>query len=288
MRIMHTFSLIGRGLSLRPWGSMLTLIACWFALTQLLLVIYAMDIARRTTLLPGTTGSMVAYLADSVEPEEGVHIGQTISGMPEITKVTYIPREEGLQRIREWLGTGSPLTDDVEASILPNALEIRVKPQVEGEIDRIATRVKEIPGISDVHFHSGILGSIAGAYRTIFFFGGLTACVVITCLSLVIFLSIRVGIVSRHREIEVLTILGAGFSYLYTPYLLEAGMHALIGSALALGTVWLCISSLHTRFPLSTELIPALSAFHVIAVVCFASLCSLTGAVLAVRRSIYA
>lgn len=287
MMIAHSLRLIGRGISLRPWGSLLTLVACWFALTQLLLVIFAVLIAGRTTLLPGTTGSMVAYLSDTVEQESAQVIREKIAELPEISGMVSIPREEGLQRIREWLGPGSSLTDGLDPSVLPNALEIKIKPQHEGEIARIAAAVEKIPGVGDVRYHRGILASIAGAFRTILASSVVISAVVIVCLSLVIFLSVRVGIILRRQEIEVLTILGARDSYLYAPYLLEAGMQALVGAALALAGVDLFITYLHARSDLCAELIPEVSLIHVVGVMSFACLCSLAGAVLALRKSIY-
>ncbi len=61
IRLYYIFKLILRGLRLRPWGSLLTLIACWFALCELSLLLYAVDIADRASVMPATSGSMIAY-----------------------------------------------------------------------------------------------------------------------------------------------------------------------------------------------------------------------------------
>ncbi|MDT8273642.1 MAG: hypothetical protein RRA35_10685, partial [Desulfomonilia bacterium] len=66
-----------------------------------------------------------------------------------------------------------------------------------------------------------------------------------------------------------------------------AGMQALVGAALALAGVDLFITYLHARSDLCAELIPEVSLIHVVGVMSFACLCSLAGAVLALRKSIY-
>jgi len=264
---------------------MLTLVACWFALSQLVLVLYVVETANRATLMPGTTNSMMAYLVSPLADTRIDAIQDRISVMDEVSRVEYIPRRQGLARMKQWLGPDNPLIDGLDPEVLPDALEIRIRRKHSGEMQSIAAGLLAIEEIEDVRYSRGIIGHIAGSFRIICIVSALITLIVVICLSLVIFLSIRVGIAARAREVEVMSLLGADGFFLYAPYLIEACLYGIIGSLLALGSTQVVINSLLGRVPVFLSLVMPLNIHHIIEVIFFACLCSITAAVLAIRGS---
>ena len=285
IKIYYIFKLIVRGLRLRPWGSILTLVSCWFALCQLALVLYAVDIADRASMMPATSGSMIAYLREGTPEPRITEIEKTFLAMDEISRVQFIPRQQGLQRMKQWLGPDSSMVEGVDPSILPDAFEITLKTEYGGKVASLAAKVALTPGIDDVRYRKGLIGYIAGSYTSITLAASLVAGIVVVCLSLVIFLSIRVGIVSRRQEIEVLGLLGAQYLFIYAPYLIEAGTYGLLGSGAALLTTSGVVGYIHAHFPALQALVRPLGIHQVAGVLFFACLCSIFGALLAIKRS---
>jgi cell division transport system permease protein len=287
IRLYYIFKLILRGLRLRPWGSLLTLIACWFALCELSLLLYAVDIADRASVMPATSGSMIAYLREGTSQTRIAELGKTLRAIGEVSHVQFVSRQLGLERMKKWLGPDSSMVEGVDPGILPDAFEITLKREYGPQVDSIAGKVSKIPGLDDVRYHRGLIGYIAGSYTMIALSASLIAAIVVVCLSLVIFLSIRVGIVSRRQEIEVLSLLGAQYLFIYAPYLIEAGSYGLLGSGASLVTASAAVTYLHAHFPALQPLIRPLGITQVAGVLFFACLCSVFGALLAIKRNIY-
>jgi cell division transport system permease protein len=286
IRIYYVFKLIVRGLLLRPWGSLLTLLSCWFALCQLSLVLYAVDIADKASEMPATSGSMIVYLKDGTPRTRIPEIEKALKGFTEVSQVRFIPRNVGLERMKEWLGPDSSMVEGVDPNILPDAFEISLKREHGDKVAVIAGKVAKIPGVDDARYRKGLIGYIAGSYKSIAIAASLLASIVVICLSLVIFLSIRVGIVSRKQEIEVLNLLGAHYLFIYSPYLIEAGIYGLLGSGAALLTTSTAVKYVQVHFPPLQTLVQPLSMNQTAEVLFFAFLCSVLGALLAIKRSI--
>ncbi len=179
----------------------------------------------RISTMPATSGSIIAYLKDSTSHARITQMEKELRAMGAISKVLYIPRQSGLDKMTQWLGPDSPLVEGVDPRILPDAFEITLKREYADKVAVIASSVGKLAGVDDVRYRKGLIGSIAGSFSRIVFGASVLGAIVVICLALVIFLSIRVGIISRKPEIEVMGMLGANYLFIYAPYLIEAGMY---------------------------------------------------------------
>lgn len=286
IRWLYIFKLLFRGIYRRPWGSLFTFIAWWFALCQLILVFHTVTIAKQVKTIRGTTSTMIAYVGGSHWNSPAETIRAKIAVMNEVESVLFIPRQAGLERLKQWLGNDSPLIEGLDSGILPDAFEVSIKPRYVGEIDSIVSRLRSIPGIEDVRYDRGILGHIADAYRSILISGGAIALIVVVSLCLVVFLSIRVSIVTRRKEIEVLNLLGAQGSFLYAPYLIEGLIYGIGGTLLALFFTEWAVEYIISRAPILNGILTMLQARDVALIIASSSFLSLLGAFLAIKQSI--
>ena len=285
-RIIYIFKRIATGMRLRPWGTFFTLIACWFAVCQLLFVLFAVIIANRATLIPGTNSTVMAYLEGTQQQPTIQAIQEKISLLDGVSQVEFIARGEGLLRMKQWLGSDNPWIEGLDADILPDAFEIKIKTNYVGEVENLVRNLHNIGTIEDVRYNKGLIGYIAGAYHTILLAGFFIALVVVVCLGMVLFLSVRVGIMTRRQEIEVLNILGAEKAYLYAPYIIEAVLYGIIGSALALITIQASIGYTVIRIPVLYGIVSPLNMHQIFAIFALACLFCVAGAVLAIKRNI--
>lgn len=286
VRVRYIFKLLMRGFGRRPWGSLITLIACWFAVCQLILVFHAVSFTNQAKMIRGTTSTIVAYVAGQPEDRTIQEIGRQIKAMNEVAGIEFIPRSAGLDRLKQWLGPEDSLVKDLDPGILPDAFEIRIKSEHTGSIESVAARIGKIREVEDVRYDRGILGFIADAYYPILFSGIIVALVVVLSLSLVVFLSIRVGMISRRQEMEVLHLLGAGRYFLSSPYLAEAFLYGAGGSVMALFAVEGTLAYLIAEAPVLRSLLVPMDFRQMAFVVALPGFLSLLGAHLAIKRSI--
>ncbi|MGI6386315.1 MAG: cell division protein FtsX [Desulfomonilia bacterium] len=285
IRALYILKLLARGLARRPWGSLVTLIACWFAMCQLVLVFHAVSFTGQARILRGTSSTVMAYLSGRQQESTLQEIRDRIAVMKEVTAVEFIPCREGLDRLRQWLGPDDSLVEDLDPGILPDAFEVRLKPAYTGSIAGVAARIGEIPQVDDVRYDRGVLGRVADAYYPIVVAGMGVALAVILSLSLVVFLSIRVGMTSRRQEMEVLHLLGARRYFLYSPYLLEALVYGAGGAALALLTLEGVRLLLTAGVPVLSDLLAPMRIRQMVVVIALPGFLSLLGAHLAIRQS---
>lgn len=286
IRLYYIFKLIVRGLRLRPLGSVLTLISCWFALCQLSLVIFAVDLADRASTMPATSGAMVAYLDEGVQDKHRAELEQGIRSRREVAQVQFVSQEQGLEKMKKWLGAESSLVEDVDPMILPAAFEITLRREYADRAEWLAHEIKAMNGVSDVRYRKGLIGSIAGSFTRVLIGASVAGTVVMVCLALVIFLSIRVGIVSRKQEIEVMKMLGATSFFIYAPYIIEGAAYGLLGSGAALFTASIAFNYAHTHYPALQALIRPFTTIQSAGVTFFACFCSVVGSMFAIKRSV--
>ncbi len=286
VRILYIFKLMFRGMRRRPWGTLFTFIAWWFALCQLIMVSHTVMIAKHVRDIRGTTSTMIAYIEDRQQQPAIDSIKSRISSMGEVSDVVFIPRDSGLDRLKKWLGEDNPLIDGLDPKVLPDAFEITVQPLYAGQIESIVRKVRGIHGIEDVRYDRGILGYVADAYQSILISGGMIASIVIISLCLLIFLTIRVSIVMRRQEIEVMNLLGAHGFFLFAPYLLEALMYGMVGALLALVSMEGALQYILSRAPALRGILSMLQLREIIILAASSSCVSLLGAYMAIRQSI--
>lgn len=284
IRAFYILKLMARGLTRRPWGSLITLIACWFAVCQMVLVFHAVSFTSQARMLRGTSSTLMVYLSGRQQESVLQEIRDRIALMNEVNAVEFVPCREGLDRLRQWLGPDGSLVEGLDPAVLPDAFEVSLKPAHTGSIAGVAARIGEIPQVEDVRYDRGILGRVADAYYPVLFAGMGVILAVVLSLSLVVFLSIRVGMASRRQEMEVLHLLGARRYFLYSPYLLEALVYGAGGAVLALLTIEGIRVLLAAEVPVFGDLLAPMRIRQMVLVIALPGFLSLLGAHLAIRQ----
>lgn len=273
-----------RSATTRPWGSLLTFLACTLAIVQLALTVYVMDLARTATLVPVSASTMMVYLKGKPSQTLLSEIKQAIRGVRGVTGVVFVPRAEGLQRMRKWLGPDNPLVADLDAEVLPDAFSVTLSKESLHQAEQIAGQLRGLPGVEDVRYNRGLMGRLAGSYQGIRTAGLLFAGLLTVTLALIIFLSMRLSVLARADELATLDLLGADGVFLYGPFLIEAVLIGTTGGILGSLCARVLVDYARTHITFLAGIMGAFTVREAATVVGFAFLCSLGGTLLAIRR----
>ncbi|AZK45945.1 permease-like cell division protein FtsX [Paenibacillus lentus] len=185
------------------------------------------------------------YLNSNVDDSMREKLHNDIAAMEEVSKVTFIPKAEGLKDFREQLGEeGKDLLEgyDETTNPIPDTLQIEVVepttvPFVASKIEQLNTKYPDEP-IYKVRYGQGTtekLFKITRAVRNIgfaFVAGlGLMAMFLISN-------TIRVTILARRREIGIMKLVGATNMFIRWPFFVEGALIGLIGSAITVGILF--------------------------------------------------
>jgi cell division transport system permease protein len=180
---------------------------------------------------------VVADLKEGTPADQRAAIVGALYQLPEVKEVLYV-REEALVRYRARLAEQGEqdLTRYLAANPLHDSLEVRlVDPKVFGSV---VEQLRAEPAVDKVKEQQKTVDSlltITNVMRT----AGTVILVVIAFIVLFIIVNtIRLAVVARAEEIEIMRLVGASDAFIRWPFVFEGAMVGLLGALLALGVLF--------------------------------------------------
>jgi cell division transport system permease protein len=180
-----------------------------------------------------------AELRDGVTQERIDALTAQLEAMPEVADVTYVSKDQALADFRaERVRQGQPdLTQYVGFNPFPAQLSVRpVDPRDFGQI--VPTLIAS-PIVADVpQEESSVdqLVNLLGVLRTV---GVMTLLFVGATVLLIVINSIRMAVMSRRDEIEIMRLVGASDAFIRWPFIAEGALVGVLGAGITLGLLLL-------------------------------------------------
>jgi len=180
---------------------------------------------------------IVAYLARGT-PVDVVTVAMgDIQAFPEVEEVTYVTEDQALERARRELTEFQGVFSDLTQNPLPASLEIRLKPGFRdaAHVAAVADRLRGFRFAEDIRYGSewvaklDRLRSIAGAVGLVVGIAFGAAAVII------IGTTIRMTVLARNREIQIMRLVGATDGFIRRPFVLDGAVKGALGGLLAIG-----------------------------------------------------
>jgi cell division transport system permease protein len=229
-----------RGFAASPLTSGVAVVT--IAVTLVLVGAFALLVANMEAVLGrfGDALRVTAFLEDGLDADAQRALVTSASALEGVESVSLVSREQALERFRRGVGRGAALLEGLSENPLPASLEVSLAPQLRSAegLARVADAVARLPGVSDVA--SG-RDWVEGYLRGVALVRGVgTGLAVILALAslLIIANTIRLAVLSRRDELEILSLVGASRSYVAAPFLMEGWLQGALGGALALGALY--------------------------------------------------
>ena len=227
---------------------------------------------------------VVGYLTEDAG-EERIRIArEEIGSYPEVEEVRYVSKVEALFDASRELPEFSDVFSDLEVNPLPASLEIRFREGYRDpdHVNDVAERLATYDFIEEVRFGQGWVERIFALRRIAaggaLILGGAFAGVAV----LLITTAVRMAILARSAEIEIMQTVGATEGYIQKPFLVEGLVTGLLGGGVALGLTRIAHVLISRSF-LPLEWLPDLWIVYGIAA---AGLLGMAAAGYAVRREL--
>ena len=177
---------------------------------------------------------VVAYLQPNATDEQVATLQGDLEAMPEVESVTYITRDVALERFRESMEAQGreDLTQYLDSNPLYASLEVKlVDPsavRVVGDAMREDPAVRNVINIEDLV--ERVL-TVTNVLRT----AGTVLLLVVGIIALFIIVNtIRLAVVARAEEIEIMRLVGASDAFIRWPFVFEGAFVGFLGSVLTL------------------------------------------------------
>jgi cell division transport system permease protein len=180
---------------------------------------------------------VVADLNDFVSDEDLQEVQVRIAAMPEVRSIEYISKDEALRRYREDRAAQGQedYTKFLPVNPLPASLEIKLRRpddyRTVAEFLNAEPIVKKVQNIEDM---TDRLVTLTNFLRT---FGTALLLVIGAIVLFIVINTIRLAVLGRAEEIEVMRLVGASDAFIRWPFVFEGAIVGLFGAAISLGVL---------------------------------------------------
>jgi cell division transport system permease protein len=230
-----------RGIVASPMTSAVAVIT--ITITLVLAGAFALLVSNMEALLDefGDALHVTAFFDDGVaakSQDELAALARTVEG---VESVRIVSKAEALARFRAGVGGGSALLEGLSENPLPASLEITLVParRSAAGLEVVVRSLTGLPGISELtsgrDWVEGYLRAVALIRGIGFGLGGILALATL----FIVASTIRLAVLSRRDEIEILALVGASRAHINAPFLIEGVLQGAAGGGLALLLLWL-------------------------------------------------
>ena len=179
--------------------------------------------------VPGAEGALTV---------QAVALGADVAALPTVRSVDFLSKDEALAQFRERLRERGQvdLTGYLDRNPLPASLEVKlVDPRdYDQVVQLLQNHSRVVDDVVQVQQLVSELTTVTGVLRT----GGIVLLVLVGFVVLFIIVNtIRLAVVARREEIEIMRLVGASDAFIRWPFIFEGAFVGLLGAAAALAII---------------------------------------------------
>lgn len=216
----------------------------WAAVSTVTVLLFLFGISLQASWkLEGLLNQFGSQVEVSVYLDPGASVEKImplVTKLPEVTEVRKIAKEQAWASLVKELGISdiAGATEQLEGNPLVD--ELKVKARNTSVVPMLSQKLAQVPGVDNVQYMDEVLQrmqqlnqGLSWVSLTITTLLSLTAVAVITT-------TIRLIVMARRREIEIMQLVGATTSWIYLPFILQGITFGVVGAAIA----WILITSI--------------------------------------------
>lgn len=193
---------------------------------------------------------LIVYLEDDPGAEMQEQLRRKILAFDDVEDIRFISRKEAFERFKDQLGEDKDVLDDMPQNFLPASVEV--------------IPLKNLRSLSQVKLFSDYLSQLPGTLKVqygqdwierFYNFTHLLSIIVLLSGGLLILTSvfmvsytIRLTILGRQAELELLKLVGATNNYIRMPFLIEGLLQGFIGSFMGLASLFVLFNWVKLKF----------------------------------------
>jgi cell division transport system permease protein len=172
-------------------------------------------------------------------PDDIAALRTRIEAMPEVTTVTFVTRDEALARFQQSMKEQGreDLTKYVDSNPFTPSFEVKLVDP--GKAPAVADALREDPAIRNVLDTKETAQNVKTVTDILRTAGSVILIVIGVIVLFIIVNTIRLAVVARAEEIEIMRLVGASDAFIRWPFVFEGAMVGLLGAAITLGGLYL-------------------------------------------------
>ena len=189
---------------------------------------------------------VVADLRATAPEAEVEQLRLRIGSLPEVRDVTFVSKETALQRFRDARAAQGEedLTSYLDVNPLHASLEVKLRDP--SDFAAVTDALRADPLVERVKNITDLVARVLTVTEFLRTAGVVILAIIGAIVLFIIINTIRLAVVARAEEIEVMRLVGASDAFIRWPFVFEGALVGLIGAALTLAVIALAADSLST------------------------------------------
>jgi cell division transport system permease protein len=194
--------------------------------------------------------TLIVYLEDEPGPELKQQLTKKIRTFDEVESIRFISRSEAYERFANQLGENQDVLNDMPKDFLPPSIEVIPLKNLRSlnQVKLFSSYLARLPGTLKVQYGQDWVERFYYFTRLLSIIVLLSGTLLILTTIFMVAYTIRLTILGRQAELELLKLVGATNNYIRTPFLLEGLLQGLLGSTFGIGSLYVLFQWIKLRF----------------------------------------
>ena len=213
----------------------------WAAVSTVTVLLFLFGISLQASWqLEGLLGQFGSQLEVSVYLNTGVEattLEPIVEALPEVIAVKAISKEETWAALVKEMGISDIAGATQQLNGNPLVDELKVKARTSEGVPTLAEQLRKLQGVEEVRYVDEAVKRIAQLNQGLNWISfTITSVLTLTAIA-VITTTIRLIVMARRREIEIMQLVGATTAWIYLPFILQGITFGIAGAVVAWGLI---------------------------------------------------
>ena len=193
---------------------------------------------------------LIVYLEEGPGTEMKEQLRRKIKNFDDVEEIIFVSKSEAYERFVAQLGDDSDVLADMPENFLPASIEVVPLKSLRGyrQIKLFSEYLASLPGTEKVQYGQEWMERFHYFTRLLTIVVLLSGALLILTATFMVAYTIRLTIMGRKDELELLKLVGATNSYIRTPFLLEGILQGFMGSVIGLSALYCLFQWISLRF----------------------------------------
>jgi cell division transport system permease protein len=175
---------------------------------------------------------VAVYLNEDISEEQINELGEDFKQIDGVLSVAYQSKDYALDKMKEDWGDDAYLLDGLQQNPLPNTYVVQLKDVANSE--NVIDELENYEGVEEVKFYEDAVNSLIAIADFIKKMGTGIIAVLLLISIFIISNTIKITVMNRKKEIELMQYIGATNGYVRGPFMIEGILLGTIGSVAAI------------------------------------------------------
>ena len=193
---------------------------------------------------------LIVYLDEEPAPALQEEYSRKILKFDQVDRIDFINRQQAYQRFEKQLGSDRDVLTGVPADFLPPSIEVYPVRSLDSlsRIKRFSDYLQTLPGVLKVQYGKEWIERFYSFVQLIRIIVLLSGALLILTTTFMVAHTIRLTLLSRNEELELLRLVGATNNYIRMPFLVEGAFQGLLGATSGLIALYVLFNWIKLQF----------------------------------------